>query len=69
MKSLYLAIISSVILLAGCSSPHVITMKDGRTITTQGSPEMNDDGFYEYETLEGSDAKINGSEVLEINEK
>ncbi|KEQ19691.1 YgdI/YgdR family lipoprotein [Endozoicomonas numazuensis] len=69
MKPLYLAAIAATVLLTGCASPHIITMKDGRTIATQDAPEMNDDGFYEYETPEGSDASVNGSEVLEINEK
>ncbi|MGI9282700.1 MAG: YgdI/YgdR family lipoprotein [Endozoicomonas sp.] len=69
MKSLYLPVITAAVLLTGCASPHVITMKDGRNIQTQDTPEMNDDGFYEYETQEGSDARVNGTEVLEINEK
>lgn len=70
MKSLHLAVVSTlVLLLAGCSSPHVITMKDGRSITTKDTPEMNRDGFYEYKTLDGFDASVNGDEVLEIHEK
>ncbi|KEQ18576.1 YgdI/YgdR family lipoprotein [Endozoicomonas numazuensis] len=57
------------VLLIGCSSPHIITLKDGRSITTKDTPHMNNDGFYEYETLDGFDASVNGEEVLEIHEK
>ena len=70
MKRINLALaFVAAIFLAGCSSPHVITMKDGRSITTKTTPEMNRDGFYEYETLDGFDASVNGDEVIEIHEK
>lgn len=57
------------VLLVGCASPHIITLKDGRSITTKDTPHMNADGFYEYETLDGFDASVNGDEVLEIHKK
>ena len=58
----------AVVFMAGCSTPHVITMKDGKTVTTKNTPEMNSDGFYEYKTPDGVTVRINGSEVLEIHE-
>ncbi|WP_252179329.1 YgdI/YgdR family lipoprotein [Endozoicomonas sp. 4G] len=57
------------VLLVGCASPHVITLKDGRSITTKDTPRMKPDGFYQYETLDGLEASVNGDEVLEIHQK
>ncbi|MFT0212665.1 YgdI/YgdR family lipoprotein [Pseudomonas sp. F1_0610] len=60
-------IASSLSLLAGCSSPSIITLNDGREIQTVDQPEYNKKtGFYEYEQQDGKEASVNKDEVLTI---
>nr|WP_289635063.1 YgdI/YgdR family lipoprotein [Pseudomonas sp. sp1636]MDM8347791.1 YgdI/YgdR family lipoprotein [Pseudomonas sp. sp1636] len=55
--------------LAGCASPSVITLNDGREIQTINTPEFDDDsGFYEFEQLDGNRAKVNKDQVRTIQE-
>lgn len=55
--------------LAGCATPSVITLNDGREIHTVDIPHYDDDaGFYEFEQLDGKPAKINKDKVLSVKE-
>ncbi|WP_079201606.1 YgdI/YgdR family lipoprotein [Pseudomonas sp. CC6-YY-74] len=55
--------------LAGCVSPSVITLNDGREIQTINTPAFDDDsGFYEFEQLDGNRAKVNKDQVRSIQE-
>lgn len=55
--------------LAGCSSPSVITLKDGREIQAVDSPWYDShSGFYEYEEWDGTRTQINRDAVLSIQE-
>ncbi|HBX57689.1 YgdI/YgdR family lipoprotein [Pseudomonas sp. UBA2684] len=55
--------------LAGCASPSVITLNDGREIQTVDQPEYDDDsGFYEFEQLDGKRAKVNKDQVRTVKE-
>lgn len=55
--------------LAGCASPSVITLNDGREIQTTDEPEFDDDtGFYEFEQLDGKRAKVNKDQVRTLKE-
>lgn len=69
MKSLWLtALMSVVAMLAGCSSPHQVTTRDGQTIITSDRPEVDEDsGFVTYER-DGAETHINKSDVREIRE-
>jgi len=54
--------------LVACSSPSVITTRDGQQVMTADSPEIDeDDGFVHYEK-DGKDSRINASEVRSIEE-
>ncbi|MBU2707637.1 YgdI/YgdR family lipoprotein [Zooshikella marina] len=56
-------------LLAGCSSPHLITLQDGTHIQTVDEPDFNEDtGFYEYETESGDEESVNKNTVKKIRE-
>lgn len=56
-------------LLAGCASPSVITLIDGREIQTLDQPQYEEDsGFYEYEQLDGKRARINKDQVRSVTE-
>lgn len=55
--------------LAGCASPSVITLNDGREIQTINTPDFDDEsGFYEFEQLDGNRAKVNKDQVRTIQE-
>jgi hypothetical protein len=57
------------ITLAGCSSPTVITLNDGREIQALDEPHFDDDAeFYEYEQLDGKRGRVNKDEVRSIKE-
>ena len=54
--------------LAACSSPSVMTHKDGSQETTPDEPEYDEDsGFYQYER-NGSEVKVNKDEVERIEQ-
>jgi hypothetical protein len=54
--------------LAGCSSPTVVTEKDGTQTTTADKPEYNKStGFYEYEK-DGKKVQINKDDVHGMEE-
>lgn len=58
-----------IITLAGCSSPTVIILNDGREIQAVDKPEYDDDsGFYEFEQLDGKRSKVNKDQVRTIEE-
>ena len=55
--------------LAGCASPSVITLNDGREIQAIDTPKFDDEsGFYEFEQLDGNRAKVNKDQVRTIQE-
>ncbi|MDH1261578.1 YgdI/YgdR family lipoprotein [Pseudomonas sp. GD03944] len=55
--------------LAGCASPSVITLNDGREIQTVDHPDYDDEsGFYEFEQLDGKRAKVNKDQVRTVKE-
>ena len=56
-------------LLAGCSTPSVITLNDGREIQTVDTPRYDEDsGFYEFEQLDGKPAKVNKDQVRTVKD-
>ncbi|ATR84077.1 YgdI/YgdR family lipoprotein [Pseudomonas sp. HLS-6] len=55
--------------LAGCSSPAVITLNDGREIQTIDTPTYDDDsGFYEFEQLDGKRNRVNKDQVRTVQD-
>ena len=53
--------------LAGCSSPSVITLKDGTQLQTSDKPAYDEDsGFYEFEQIDGKPIRINKDDVHTI---
>ncbi|TBU93396.1 YgdI/YgdR family lipoprotein [Phytopseudomonas dryadis] len=55
--------------LAGCSTPSVITLNDGREIQTVDRPDFDDEtGFYEFEQLDGKRTKVNKDQVRTVKE-
>jgi major membrane immunogen (membrane-anchored lipoprotein) len=59
----------SLVTLAGCSTPSVITLNDGREIQTVDTPYYDEDsGFYEFEQLDGKPTKVNKDQVRTVKE-
>lgn len=64
-----LLLVGSLGVLAGCSTPSVITLKDGRQIQTTDTPKLDADaGFYRFQQLDGKNTTINKDDVLTIKE-
>lgn len=59
----------SLAVLAGCSTPSVITLNDGREIQTVDRPSFDEEtGFYEFEQLDGKRATINKDQVRTVKD-
>ncbi|MEE9103495.1 MULTISPECIES: YgdI/YgdR family lipoprotein [Pseudomonas] len=55
--------------LAGCSTPSVITLNDGREIQSVDKPKFDDEsGFYEFEQLDGKAIRVNKDQVRTVKE-
>ncbi|MNC75026.1 putative lipoprotein YgdR precursor [compost metagenome] len=55
--------------LAGCSSPAVITLNDGREIQSVDTPKYDArSGFYEFEQLDGKQTRINKDQVRTVKD-
>ena len=55
--------------LAGCASPTVITLNDGREIQAVDTHKYDaDSGFYQFEQLDGKETRINKDQVRTVKE-
>ncbi|MBF8781122.1 YgdI/YgdR family lipoprotein [Pseudomonas fulva] len=55
--------------LAGCASPTVITLNDGRELQAVDTPSYDEEsGFYEFEQLDGKHTRINKDQVRTVKE-
>ena len=60
---------AALVALAGCSSPTVITLKDGTQLDTTSKPKFDDDsGFYEFKQLDGKPVRINKDDIHTIKQ-
>jgi uncharacterized protein YcfL len=56
--------------LAGCSSEYIIATNDGKMITTNEKPELDEDtGMLHFQDAEGRDQQIQKSEVKQMIER
>ncbi|MCJ8170740.1 YgdI/YgdR family lipoprotein [Atopomonas sediminilitoris] len=61
------ALIAASTVLVGCSSPYVMTTKDGTAIMTQGKPKLDADaGVYKYEDSEGREGQVRAEQVNQV---
>ena len=55
--------------LAGCSTPSLITLNDGRELQAVDAPKDDRDaGFYEFQQLDGKRTRINKDQVRTISD-
>ncbi|UOF21981.1 YgdI/YgdR family lipoprotein [Pseudomonas syringae] len=58
---------SAVVLLAGCSTPSVVTLQNGTQYVTKDMPKTKTrDGFYEFEDISGKTIRIKADEVATV---
>ncbi|MDI9779397.1 YgdI/YgdR family lipoprotein [Pseudomonas putida] len=71
MKKLLLPalLLGTFVTLAGCSTPSLITLNDGREIQAVDAPHFDkDSGFYEFQQLDGKRTRINRDQVRTISD-
>jgi len=55
------------LMLAGCSTPTVVTLQNGTQYLTQDMPNTRtSDGFYEFEDISGKKVRVRADEVATI---
>lgn len=53
--------------LAGCSTPTVVTLQNGTQYITRDAPKTKTtDGFYEFEDISGKTVKVRADEVATV---
>lgn len=68
IKSLAFPVLAlAFVLLAGCSTPSVVTLQNGTQYITKDMPKTKSrDGFYEFEDLSGKTIRIKADEVATV---
>jgi major membrane immunogen (membrane-anchored lipoprotein) len=60
----------ALLMLAGCSTPTVVTLQNGTQYLTKDMPKTNTkDGFFEFEDISGAKVKVRADEVATIREE
>lgn len=68
-RALFTLLAASMLALAGCSTPGLITLNDGTEIQTADMPRFDEDsGFYEFEQLDGKRVRVNKDQVTTVKE-
>ncbi|HDZ8834903.1 YgdI/YgdR family lipoprotein [Aeromonas dhakensis] len=69
MKQLMMILVCS-LALAGCSSQYIMSTKDGKMITTDSKPKLDEStGMYRYYDTEGREVMIKKDDVTQIMER
>ena len=73
MKRFLMMVALSVFCLVGlvaCSSQYVISTKDGRMLTTDSKPKLDETtGMYIYDDAEGRETMVKKDDVVQIMER
>ncbi|MCW8277335.1 YgdI/YgdR family lipoprotein [Pseudomonas sp. PCH199] len=57
------------LMLAGCSTPTVVTLQNGTQYLTKDIPKTKTkDGFFEFEDISGAKVKVRADEVTTIRQ-
>ena len=69
MKKLMMIMVSALGLVA-CSSQYIMSTKDGKMITTDSKPKLDEStGMYRYYDAEGREVMIKQDDVTQIMER
>ena len=67
MKNLMLF---SLLALAGCASPTVITLQNGTQYLTKDAPKTHtEDGFYEFVDISGKTIRVKADDVATVRQE
>ncbi|RAI69464.1 YgdI/YgdR family lipoprotein [Pseudomonas fluorescens] len=59
--------VAAFLVLAGCSTPTVVTLQNGTQYLTKDMPKTRTgDGFFEFEDISGAKVKVRADEVTTI---
>jgi hypothetical protein len=62
--------IAAFLVLAGCSTPTVVTLQNGTQYLTKDMPKTKTkDGFYEFEDISGAKVKVRADDVATVREE
>jgi hypothetical protein len=62
--------VATLLTLAGCASPTVVTLQNGTQYLTKDMPKTEtEDGFYEFEDISGAKVKVRAAEVATVREE
>ncbi|MNV16281.1 hypothetical protein D3C71_1070360 [compost metagenome] len=62
--------VAALLMLAGCSTPTVVTLQNGTQYLTKDMPKTKTkDGFFEFEDISGAMVKVRADEVATIREE
>jgi uncharacterized lipoprotein YajG len=62
--------VAALLMLAGCSTPTVVTLQNGTQYLTKDMPKTRtSDGFFEFEDISGAKVKVRADEVATIREE
>ncbi|ALP43772.1 YgdI/YgdR family lipoprotein [Aeromonas schubertii] len=69
MKGTLFALLCT-LMLAGCSSQYIMSTKDGRLITTDSKPKLDEStGMYRYYDAEGREVMVKKDDITQIMER
>lgn len=69
MKQLMMILVCA-LALAGCSSQYIMSTKDGKMITTDSKPKLDEStGMYRYYDTEGREVMLKKDDVTQIMER
>ena len=61
---------AALLMLAGCSTPTVVTLQNGTQYLTKDMPKTKTkDGFFEFEDISGAKVKVRADEVTTIRKE
>lgn len=67
-KLIVVAMLAATALLAGCSSDHIMHMKDGSTVVVQGKPQKDKaTGMVIYTDENGKQQAVNQADIKEMS--
>ena len=62
--------VATLLTLAGCASPTVVTLQNGTQYLTKDMPKTEtEDGFYEFEDISGAKVKVRADEVATVRKE
>ncbi len=63
-----MSLLTSGLLLAGCTNDHILHTRDGHTLVVEGKPQVDEDtGLITYKDIYGHEQQINRDQIKDIS--